>query len=176
MKKFLIPIGLFAVLGVLLAYGLRLNPRRIPSPLIGKPLPHFNLPILQDPGQTLTNADLRGHVVLINVWASWCVSCREEHPLLVDVARQKIVPIIGVSYKDKPADALAELKVSGDPYEKDVLDSNGRAAINWGVYGVPETFVVDRNGIIRYKQIGPITPRAWQQKLLPLVRKLELEG
>lgn len=173
MKKFLIPIGLFAVLGLLLAYGLRLNPRRIPSPLIGKPLPHFDLPVLQNPGQTLNNADLRGHVVLINIWASWCVACREEHSLLVDLARQKIVPIIGVSYKDKPRDALAELKVSGDPYQTVLVDANGHAAINWGVYGVPETFVVDRNGIIRYKQIGPITPRAWRQKLLPLVRKLQ---
>ncbi len=173
MKKFLIPIGLFAALGLLLAYGLRLNPRRIPSPLIGKPLPQFDLPVLQNPGQTLNNADLRGHVVLINVWASWCVACREEHPLLIDLARQKIVPIIGVSYKDKPHDALAELKVSGDPYKTVLVDANGHAAINWGVYGVPETFVVDRNGIIRYKQIGPITPRAWQQKLLPLVRRLQ---
>ena len=173
MKKFLIPIVLFAVLGGLLAYGLRLDPRRIPSPLIGKPLPHFDLPILQEPGKTLTNADLRGHVVLINIWASWCVSCREEHPLLVALARKHIVPIIGVSYKDKPADALAELKVSGDPYKEDLLDANGEAAINWGVYGVPETFVIDRNGIIRYKQIGPITPQAWQKKLLPLIRKLQ---
>ncbi len=173
MKKFLIPIVIFAALGVLLAYGLHLNPRRIPSPLIGKPLPHFDLPVLQDPSRTLTNSDLLGHVVLINIWASWCVSCRDEHPLLVALAHQHVVPIIGVSYKDKPADALAELKVSGNPYQTDLLDTNGQTAINWGVYGVPETFVIDRKGIIRYKQIGPITQKALQQKLLPLIHRLQ---
>ncbi len=176
MKKFLIPITLFVVIGALLAYGLRLNPRRIPSPLIGKPLPHFDLPVLQDPGKTVDNADLRGHVVLINLWASWCVSCREEHPLLVALAHQHVVPIIGVSYKDKPADALAELKVSGDPYTEDLLDANGQTAIDWGVYGVPETFVLDRNGIIRYKQIGPITPGAWRRTLLPLIHELQSQS
>ncbi|MDA8421580.1 MAG: DsbE family thiol:disulfide interchange protein [Pseudomonadota bacterium] len=173
MKKFLIPIVIFAALGVLLAYGLHLNPRRIPSPLIGKPLPHFDLPVLQNPSRTLTNSDLLGHVVLINIWASWCVSCRDEHPLLVALSHQHVVPIIGVSYKDKPADALAELKVSGNPYQTDLLDANGQTAINWGVYGVPETFVIDRKGIIRYKQIGPITQKALQQKLLPLIHRLE---
>ncbi len=173
MKKFLIPIILFAVLGVLLAYGLHLDPRRIPSPLIGKQLPQFELPTLGNPGKIMTNADLRGHVVLVNVWASWCVACKEEHPLLVDLAQTKIVPIIGLNYKDNPADALAELKARGNPYDAIMVDSTGRTGIDWGVYGVPETFVVDKNGIIRYKQIGPITPRVWQQTLLPMVRKLQ---
>ncbi len=173
MKKFLIPIVLFAALGLLLAYGLHLDPRRIPSPLIGKPLPQFDLPLLQDSKKTLTNADLQGHVVLINVWASWCVACQEEHPLLVDLAKLKIVPIIGMDYKDKPADAMQVLKDRGDPYDTIMVDANGRTGINWGVYGVPETFVVDKSGIIRYKQIGPITPQNWQQTLLPLVRKLQ---
>jgi len=173
MKKFLIPIGLFAVLGVLLAYGLRLDPRRIPSPLIGKPLPQFDLPTLENPTKTLTNADLRGRVVLINVWASWCVACKEEHPLLVDLAHTKVVPIIGLSYKDKPADALEELKVLGNPYDTIMVDADGRTGIDWGVYGVPETFVVDKDGIIRYKQIGPITPQVWQQTLLPMIHKLQ---
>jgi cytochrome c biogenesis protein CcmG, thiol:disulfide interchange protein DsbE len=172
MKKFLIPIGLFALLGILLAYGLKLDPRRIPSPLIDKPLPAFSLSTLENPKKLLANADLKGKVVLINVWASWCVACKQEHPVLLALSRDKQVPIIGLNYKDKREDASQMLKIEGNPYDTIIVDADGRVGIDWGVYGVPETFVVDKQGIIRYKQIGPITPEAWEKTLLPLIQKL----
>jgi len=176
MKKFLIPIGAFVLLGILLAYGLRLDPRRIPSPLIDKPLPEFRLPTLENPKKTLGNSDIKGRVVLINVWASWCVACKQEHPVLLALSREKQVPLIGLNYKDKREDALAMLKTEGSPYDVSIVDANGRVGIDWGVYGVPETFVVDKRGVIRYKQIGPITPEAWEQTLLPMIRKLSAES
>jgi cytochrome c biogenesis protein CcmG/thiol:disulfide interchange protein DsbE len=172
MKKFLIPIGMFALLGILLAYGLKLDPRRIPSPLVDKPLPTFSLPTLENPKKSIANADLKGKVVLINVWASWCVACKQEHPVLMALARDKQVPIIGLNYKDQRADAAQMLKVEGNPYDAIIVDADGRVGIDWGVYGVPETFVVDKQGVIRYKQIGPITPEAWEKTLLPLIQKL----
>jgi cytochrome c biogenesis protein CcmG/thiol:disulfide interchange protein DsbE len=172
MKKFLIPIGLFALLGLLLAYGLKLDPRKIPSPLVDKPLPAFSLPTLENPKKSLTNADLKGRVVLINVWASWCVACKQEHPVLMALTRDKQVPIIGLNYKDRREDATQMLKVEGNPYDVSIVDADGRVGIDWGVYGVPETFVVDKQGVIRYKQIGPISPEVWEQTLLPLIRKL----
>lgn len=172
MKKFLIPIGLFVLLGILLAYGLKLDPRRIPSPLVGKPLPAFQLATLQDPNKSLTNADFKGQVVLYNVWASWCVACREEHPLLMQLARAKHAPLVGLNYKDQRADALQTLTAEGNPYDLSLVDADGRVGLDWGVYGVPETFVVDKDGIIRYKHIGPITPEAWEKTLLPLIQQL----
>lgn len=172
MKKFLIPIGIFALLGYLLYYGLRLDPRKIPSPLVGKPLPAFSLPSLDNPDRLLTNADLRGRVVMINIWASWCAACKQEHPLLLDVARNKQVSIVGLNYKDAPADALNVLRQEGNPYDQVIVDASGRTGIDWGVYGVPESFILDKQGIIRYKHIGPITPDAWNTTLLPLIRRL----
>ncbi len=172
MNKFLIPIGLFALLGVLLAVGLNLDPRKIPSPLVGKPLPAFTLPTLEDPQKTLSEADLRGRVVMINVWASWCVACKQEHPVLIDLARRKLVPIIGLNYKDPRAAALAVLKADGNPYDVSLVDADGRVGIDWGVYGVPETFVIDKQGIIRHKHIGPITPEVVERELLPLIKGL----
>ncbi len=172
MKKFLIPIGIFALLGYLLYYGLRLDPRRIPSPLVNKPLPAFSLPTLDNPDKILTNADLRDHVVMINVWASWCVACREEHPVLVDLAGRKQVTIIGLNYKDTRVDALNVLRGQGNPYNTVLVDASGRTGIDWGVYGVPESFIVDKQGIIRYKQIGPITPEVWDKTLWPLIQSL----
>jgi cytochrome c biogenesis protein CcmG/thiol:disulfide interchange protein DsbE len=172
MKKFLIPIMLFAALGLLLAYGLRLDPKKIPSPLIDKPLPAFSLPTLDDPGRIITNDALKGRPVLINVWASWCTACRDEHPLLVELSRSGIVQIIGLNYKDQPNDARGILERDGNPYSLILVDADGRTGIDWGVYGVPETFVVDRDGIIRYKHIGPITPEALRETIEPLIRKL----
>lgn len=172
MNKFLIPIGLFALLGVLLAVGLNLDPRKIPSPLVGKPLPAFTLPTLEDPKKTLSDADFRGRVVMINVWASWCVACKQEHPVLIDLARRKLVPIVGLNYKDPRPAALAVLKADGNPYDVSLMDADGRVGIDWGVYGVPETFVIDKQGIIRYKHIGPITPEVVEQELLPLIKEL----
>ncbi len=172
MKKYLIPLAIFAALGLLLAYGLNLDPRRIPSPLIGKPVPEFDLPTVADPAHRVSRDSLLGRVYLLNVWASWCVACREEHPFLVELAGRKAVPIIGLDYKDKRQDALQWLTGMGDPYETSISDDDGRVGINLGVYGVPETFVVDKKGIIRYKQIGPLTPEAWDKKIAPLIKEL----
>lgn len=172
MKKFIIPIGLFALLGVLLAVGLKLDPRKIPSPLVDKPLPAFSLPTLDNPSRSLGNEDFKGKVVLINVWASWCAACRQEHPLLMEAARAKQVPLIGLNYKDKREDALRVLQTEGNPYDVSLVDADGRVGIDWGVYGVPETFVIDKTGVIRYKYIGPISDEAWKKTLLPLVQQL----
>ncbi|MBK9703764.1 MAG: DsbE family thiol:disulfide interchange protein [Betaproteobacteria bacterium] len=153
--------------------GLFLNPREVPSPLIGKPAPQFTLNQLHQPGKTLGTPDMKGQVWLLNVWASWCVSCREEHPLLVELGKAKLVPIIGLNYKDEPAAGMKWLAQNGDPYNLSVVDRDGRVGIDFGVYGVPETFVIDKQGTIRYKQIGPITVEALEKKIVPLVRELQ---
>ncbi len=173
MKKFLIPIAVFAALGLLLAYGLKLDPRKIPSPLVGKPLPAFTLPTLADPGKRLGPQDLRGRVYLLNVWASWCVACRQEHPVLNALARAQAVPLVGLNYKDRREDALKWLAELGNPYETSLADLDGRVGIELGVYGVPETFVIDKQGVIRYKHIGPISPEVWTDKLAPLLKALQ---
>ena len=156
MKRFLVPLGIFIVLVGFLAAGLQLNPREVPSPLIDKPAPPFTLPQLADPQRQLSAKDLLGQVWVLNVWASWCVSCREEHPVLVDLARSKVVPLYGLNYKDKRNEALAWLKQFGDPYAQSIMDTDGRIGIDYGVYGVPETYVIDKQGVIRYKRIGPV--------------------
>ena len=161
---------------VLLAFlfvGLFRDPREVPSPLVDKPAPSFSLAKLHQPGERLSNADMRGQVWLLNVWASWCVSCRVEHPLLVALAKADVVPVIGLAYKDKPEDGLAWLASNGDPYRMSIVDRDGRVGIDFGVYGVPETFVIDKSGIIRYKQIGPLTADALDKTILPLVRELQ---
>lgn len=173
MKRFLLPLGVFAVLVVFLGIGLTLNPREVPSPLVGKAAPAFSLPTLDAPSRSLSPAQLRGQVWLLNVWASWCVSCRQEHPLLVELGKSGVVPVYGLNYKDERPKALAWLQEFGNPYTGSVMDADGRVGIDYGVYGVPETFVVDRDGVIRYKQIGPITPEVLKEKILPLVRKLQ---
>lgn len=173
MNRFLIPLGVFAALVVFLAIGLTLNPREIPSPLIDKPAPAFKLAQLEQPGLEFSQKDMLGQVWLLNVWASWCVSCREEHPILVEFARSRVAPLVGLNYKDKPDDAKAWLREFGDPYMLSITDSNGRVGIDYGVYGVPETFLIDRAGVIRYKQIGPVTRDALDRKILPLIRKLQ---
>jgi cytochrome c biogenesis protein CcmG/thiol:disulfide interchange protein DsbE len=171
--RLLIPLAVFVVIVGFLWAGLGRDPREVPSPLIGKAAPAFELVQLQQPGKKLGTADMKGQVWLLNVWASWCVSCRVEHPLLVELAKANVVPVIGLNYKDKNDAGIAWLKQNGDPYRLSVVDADGRVGIDWGVYGVPETFVVDKNGVIRYKQIGPITVEALQQKILPLVRELQ---
>ena len=173
MKRFLIPLGIFIVLVGFLAVGLRLNPREVPSPLIDKPAPAFTLPELTDPQRMFSEKDMLGKVWLLNVWASWCVSCREEHPVLVAFSKRNIVPVYGLNYKDDRKDALAWLARLGDPYTKSIMDRDGRIGINYGVYGVPETYVIDKQGVIRYKQIGPVTPEILDAKIVPLVRKLQ---
>ena len=171
--RLLVPLAVFAVIAAFLLAGLGRDPRELPSPLVGKQAPAFTLAQLHAPGQKLRTADMKGQVWLLNVWASWCVSCRVEHPLLMQLAEARIVPVIGLNYKDKVPEGLAWLAQHGDPYKMSVVDADGRVGIDWGVYGVPETFVVDKNGVIRYKHIGPVTAQALQQTILPLVRALQ---
>jgi cytochrome c biogenesis protein CcmG/thiol:disulfide interchange protein DsbE len=168
----LVPLGAFVVLLGFLGVGLNLNPREVPSPLIGKPAPDFTLPRLDDANQTMGRQDLAGKVWVLNVWASWCVPCREEHPLLVELARQRVVPLYGLNYKDKPTDAIAWLGRYGNPYTATLSDLQGKVGIDWGVYGVPETFVIDKQGVVRFKHIGPLTPQVLRERILPLVKEL----
>jgi cytochrome c biogenesis protein CcmG, thiol:disulfide interchange protein DsbE len=170
--RFLIPLALFGVLVGFLAVGLTRDPREIPSPLVEKAAPAFQTQQLLVADQTFSPADMKGKVWLLNVWASWCVACKVEHPLLVEMQRSKVVPIIGLDYKDQRATALKFLAQNGDPYNLSAMDIDGRIGIDYGVYGVPETFLIDKNGVIRHKQIGPITPEALEKTILPLIAKL----
>ena len=170
--RYLVPMGILLVLLYFLRAGLSLNPKEVPSPLIGKPAPEFSLPRLDQPEQRISRAELRGQVWMLNVWASWCVACRQEHPLLVQYAKQSKVPIYGLNYKDERAAGMKWLADFGNPYTASLSDRDGRVGIDFGVYGVPETFVIDRDGVIRYKQIGPVTPEALRDTILPLVKKL----
>jgi cytochrome c biogenesis protein CcmG/thiol:disulfide interchange protein DsbE len=174
MKRFLIPLGLFLVLAGFLAVGLGLNPREVPSPLVGRPAPAFSLPTLaSSPDGKFSPADMKGQVWLLNVWASWCVSCLQEHPVLMDLARSGAVPLVGLDYKDAGGDARRWLAQHGDPYRLSVTDVDGRVGIDYGVYGVPETYVIDKAGAIRYKRVGPLTAEVLQSTVLPMVRELQ---
>jgi cytochrome c biogenesis protein CcmG, thiol:disulfide interchange protein DsbE len=173
MARFLIPLALFIVVAGFLFVGLGRDPREVPSPLIDKPAPAFALAQLHESSKTISEKDLRGQVWLLNVWASWCVSCREEHPLLVALSKLKLVPIYGLNYKDQRAEALRWLEEHGNPYVLSIVDKDGRTGIDYGVYGVPETYVIDKQGVIRMKHIGPVTPRVLETKLMPLVRELQ---
>jgi len=170
--RFLIPFLVFVALVVFFYIGLNLKPREIPSPLIGKPAPAFNLQQLHEPDKTFSVEAMRGQVWVFNVWASWCVSCRDEHPLWVEFAQNNKLPIVGLNYKDQRPDALRWLLQLGNPYVLSVMDSEGRVGIDYGVYGVPETYVIDKQGVIRMKHIGPITPDVLTGKILPLVQEL----
>jgi cytochrome c biogenesis protein CcmG/thiol:disulfide interchange protein DsbE len=172
MSRYLIPLAIFVALVAFLAIGLGHDPREVPSPLINKAAPAFQLPQLNDEAKTFSAAEMRGKVWLLNVWASWCISCREEHPLLLQFSRIGAVPIYGLNYKDKREDALSWLDELGDPYVLSASDLDGRVGIDYGVYGAPETYLIDRNGVIRFKQIGPITFDVWEKKILPLVQEL----
>jgi cytochrome c biogenesis protein CcmG/thiol:disulfide interchange protein DsbE len=171
MKGVWIVVGFVAVVG-LLAVGLTLNPREVPSPLIGKPAPRFELPLLHAPDKTFSQKDMLGSVWILNVWASWCPPCLVEHPVITELSRSGLAPVVGLNYKDAREDALPWLKRNGDPYKLTVYDAAGRIAIDYGVYGVPETYVIDRKGIIRYKHIGPLTPEIADKKIRPLVKEL----
>jgi cytochrome c biogenesis protein CcmG/thiol:disulfide interchange protein DsbE len=170
--KFLVPLVIFVAIGIFLAIGLTLDPREVPSPLIGKPVPEFTLPPVQGRAEGLSDKDLIGEVSLVNVFASWCTACRDEHPLFMQLYQDNIVPIHGLNYKDRPQDAAAWLNALGDPYTRTGADIDGRVGIDWGVYGVPETFVIDRHGRIAYKHIGAINGRVLKETLLPLIEKL----
>lgn len=173
MNKFMLPLIAFVALVALLAVGLNLNPREVPSPLIGKPAPEFSLPTLHDPDKRISPQELRGQVWLLNVWASWCPSCREEHPVFVEYAKTPgAAPIVGLNWKDKRDDGLRWLARFGDPYLVSAFDADGRVGINYGVYGAPETYLIDKSGTIRFKQIGPVTPTVMEKKILPLIKEL----
>jgi cytochrome c biogenesis protein CcmG/thiol:disulfide interchange protein DsbE len=171
-RLLLLPLVLFVGLVAFLMVGLRRDPHEIPSPFINKPAPAFKLTQLQDPAKTFSAQDMRGKVWLLNFWGTWCVACREEHPLLIQYSKTGAVPIYGVDYKDERATALQLLEEEGNPYTVTASDPEGRLSIDYGVYGAPETFLIDRDGVIRYKQIGPITEEAWQKEILPRVQKL----
>lgn len=173
MNKFLLPLGIFIVLVALLAVGLNLNPREVPSPLVGKPAPDFTIPQLHETDKSFSPKEMQGKVWLFNVWASWCVSCREEHPVIVEYAKRGLLPpVVGLNYKDKREDGLRWLARFGDPYVLSAYDADGRIGIDYGVYGVPETYLIDKAGVIRFKQIGPITPEVLEKKIIPLIQEL----
>ena len=191
--KFLVPLFLFLGLAAFLGFGLTLNPREVPSPLIDKPAPAFSLPRLDQPDQSFSLDSMRGQVWLLNVWASWCVACRQEHPVLVEFSRQQVVPVVGLNYKEVRGDGEIDMRrvqpeaeaawvverarrwlaSHGDPYTLSVLDIDGRVGIDFGVYGVPETFLIDAQGKIRYKHIGPISRESLQQVILPKIEELK---
>ena len=171
MLRYALPAVLFFGLVVLFGLGLGSDPGRIPSPYIDKPTPQFDLPRLRWPDRRISHADLQGEITLLNVWASWCAACRHEHELLLGMS-QNNTRIIGLNYKDKRADALNWLSRLGDPYEQNAYDYEGKVGIDFGVYGVPETFVLDKNAVIRYKHIGPITEEALTEIIYPLLQQL----
>jgi cytochrome c biogenesis protein CcmG/thiol:disulfide interchange protein DsbE len=169
-------VAAFAALVLLLGVGLTLNPREVPSPLIGKPAPAFELPLLHAPDKTFSQKEMLGKVWVLNVWASWCPPCLVEHPVVTALAQSRLAPVVGLNYKDAREDALPWLKRNGDPFAFSVFDLDGRIGIDYGVYGVPETYVIDRRGIIRYKHIGPLTPEVSREKIQPLLEELAREG
>lgn len=174
--RFLLPLAVFLGVAIFLAVGLGLNPREVPSPLIGKPAPGFTLPRLDDAGQSIRREDLLGQVWMLNVWASWCAPCREEHPLVIDIVKRKLVPVYGLNYKDKRQAATSWLASMGDPYQATMFDADGRVGIDFGVYGVPETFIIDRQGVIRMKHVGPLTPDVVRTRIEPLLKELNVQG
>lgn len=170
--KFTLPLGIFVLLVGLLGYGLGLDPKKIPSPLIDKAAPEFSLAMLDAPSRKLSPADFRGQVWVLNVWASWCVSCRAEHEVITELASKNLVTVIGLNYKDNPVDAANWLQQFGNPYATSLMDQDGRIGIDWGVYGVPETFVIGADGLIKYKHIGPVTMESLNNELLPVLKEL----
>lgn len=177
MIKRLLPLFAFALLALLLGLGVLRNSGKdtsaIPSPLVGKPAPAFSLPVLGEPGRLVSNDDLRGEPYLLNVWGSWCPACRDEHPVITELAQSGRIKVVGYDYKDEPEDAQRWLQQFGNPYSLVITDQDGRAALDWGIYGAPETFLVDAQGVIRWKFVGPITPELVQQQLLPALETLE---
>lgn len=173
MMRFILPLVIFLILSVFLYKGLGRDTREVPSPLIGKAAPAFVLPMMHDTSKQLSNQEMMGQVWLLNVWASWCGACKDEHPVLMQLSQQNLVPIIGLDYKDKREDGEATLKKAGDPYTLVISDADGKVGFDYGVYGVPETYVIDKLGVIRYKLIGAVTPQNLQETILPLVAELK---
>jgi len=171
--RYLVPLAIFFILVVFLFRGLSLDPKRVPSPLVGKPMPEFSLPRLKDPAATLSDSDLKGKVSVLNIWATWCVSCRAEHEVLLQLANTGMVDIYGLNYKDERAAAQQWLRQLGDPYVANAFDADGRTGIDWGVYGAPETFIMDKQGMVRHKHIGPLTIDDLNTTILPLIAELQ---
>lgn len=171
--RYLLPLVVFATIAAFLYSGLSRDPREVPSPLIGQVAPEFTLPTLLAEQQSFSPSLMQGKVWLLNIWATWCAGCREEHPLLVNLARSGKVDIVGLNYKDDSAQAKRWLAELGDPYLKTAVDADGRVGIDWGFYGAPETFVIDKNGIVRHKHIGPVYPKDLAETILPLVEELQ---
>jgi cytochrome c biogenesis protein CcmG/thiol:disulfide interchange protein DsbE len=170
--RYLLPLALFGAVVAFLGVGLGLNPREVPSPLIDKPAPAFTLARLDDSSQKISRDDLLGKVWMLNVWASWCAPCREEHPLVIDLARRGLVPVYGLNYKDTAAAATTWLNKLGNPYTATLVDADGRVGIDFGVYGVPETFIIDKRGVVRLKHTGPLTPEVVRTRIEPLLKTL----
>jgi cytochrome c biogenesis protein CcmG, thiol:disulfide interchange protein DsbE len=173
---YLAPLLFCLMLGSLLAFGLGRDARLVPTPLLDRPMPSFELPSLQQPERLVGSAEFGAGVAVFNVWASWCVSCRQEHPLLMELAERHGVPVYSLNYRDDRRDALLYLARHGNPYLWSAHDRSGRVGIDWGVYGTPETFIVDRTGRIRYKRVGPITREELEVRILPLLAQLGREG
>ena len=171
-RLLLLPLVLFIGLVAFLLVGLRRDPHEVPSPLINKAAPDFKLTQLREPNKTFSTQEMRGKVWVLNFWGTWCVACREEHPLLVEYAKSGVLPIYGVDYKDDRNAAMQMLAEEGNPYTLTASDPEGRTSIDYGVYGAPESYLIDRNGVIRFKQIGPITEEVWQKEFLPRARQL----
>ena len=172
MTRFLLPVGVFLLLVLVLSIGLTKDPRRLPSPYIGKPAPTFELPSLTDPDKVVGSASYAGQVALLNVWATWCPGCRQEHGFLLELAAEGVVPIYGLNWRDNGADALRWLDALGDPYIDSAFDEDGRVGIDWGVYGAPETFLIDQNGVVVHKHIAPLTREIWDRDFVPLIDEL----
>tara|TARA_B100001750_G_scaffold187839_1_gene157344 strand:- start:251 stop:781 length:531 start_codon:yes stop_codon:yes gene_type:complete len=175
MIRYLLPLTIFLGITVLFIYGLQNDPRYIPSPLINQSAPEFNLPTLHEPELNIKTDTLKGRVSLLNVWASWCAACRIEHPILNNAVRNYDIKLYGLNYKDSRSEALIWLKDLGNPYIESAYDKDGVVGIDYGVYGVPETFIIDKQGIIRYKHIGPINNEQFDNIIMPMIRNLEEE-
>jgi len=173
MARFLLPIGAFLALVVVLAIGLTKDPRRLPSPYIGKPAPSFELPSLKDLQVSVGSQNYAGQIVLLNVWATWCPGCRQEHDFLLELAAEDSIPIFGLNWRDNRPDALNWLATLGDPYVDSAFDEDGRVGIDWGVYGAPETFLIDQNGVVIHKHIAPLTREIWNRDFVPLIDELK---
>ncbi len=171
--RYLIPVLIFAGLVAFFAIGLKRDPRYIPSPLIGKPAPAFELSAVEDPARKVSSRDFQGRMYVVNVWGTWCVGCREEHATLLEIARSNVVPIVGLNWKDELPLAQQWLQQLGNPYVATAFDPEGRVGIDWGVYGAPETFLVDGNGVVQYKHIAPLTMEVWQREFLPRIRQAQ---
>ncbi|MGI9200192.1 MAG: DsbE family thiol:disulfide interchange protein [Woeseiaceae bacterium] len=173
-NRFLLPAGVFLILVAVFVVGLTKDPSRIPSPLVGNSAPTYSLPSLQDPNVMVGSASYANEVALVNIWATWCPGCRQEHDFLLELAQEDIVPIFGLNWRDNRPDALQWLQVLGDPYVASAFDVDGRVGIDWGAYGAPETFLIDENGIVIHKHIAPLTREIWERDFMPLIRNQEV--